>query len=233
MHAEEFDDARLVAWVQRVEDWWVAVGVRPPERARLLSELTDDLRQALRDGATVKDLVAEHPADFARTVASASQVAHSVRFWRPAWRFTPGRLVAVLTAGAAVGFALSLFLVYPMASRLFAQGWMTPEREAPVALALHALTAAVCLACAVAAASSTFPREVGDRRTVVALAAGLLGSGAVSIWPTMRFARAFDYATAAPVVLTEVALEVGCCSLGVLAAWRLLGRRRRPVLLAA
>lgn len=66
-------DARLTAWVDRVDDHWKALGVPDPVRARLRRELLVDLGQARFAGAPVEELVSPDPELFAAEVAGANE----------------------------------------------------------------------------------------------------------------------------------------------------------------
>lgn len=213
--------------MDQVEVVWASSGILGARRAALRAELVADLEQARGDGAPVEELLAEDPAAFARRVAAAGEVPRAALARRPAWRFSVGRLLLGLLGGAAVGFVLSLFTVYPLGMPIYDRYGTTSDREIWISLGMHFVAAMMSLAGALAFLAWAFPVRASATRTLVCVGLGVLVGGLLSIWPTMALADALDYSFALPVVLLEVVLVVGMSLAGAWVAWKLLHRTRR------
>lgn len=223
------EDPRIEQWIDAVEAHWASAGVTGARRTGLRAELVADLGQAATEGAPVEELVAEDPAAFAARVARASQVPRSRLARRPAWRFSVPGLMLGLLGGAAAGFVLALFTVYPAGMYVSDELDLSYEQEGWAALGMHAVAAALALAGALTVLAWAFPVRASAARTLVALGAGVLVGGLVSIWPTMALAHRLDYSLALGVVLLEIAMVVGFCLAGAWVAWRVLQRTPRGV----
>lgn len=219
--------------MDEVEASWAAAGILGARRAVLRADLAADLEQARADGASVEELVAEDPVGFARRVAAAGEVPRMVLARRPAWRFSAGRLLLGLLGGAAVGFVLALFTIYPWGMPIYDRYGTTPDREIWISLGMHVVAAVMSLAGALAFLAWAFPVRASATRTLVCVGLGVLVGGLLSIWPTMALADALDYSFALPVVLLEVVLVVGMSLAGALMAWKWLQRTPREATTAS
>lgn len=215
-------DPRLRDWLDVVDYYWQRSGVPEPERTRMRAELERDLTQALAAGAEVDDLVAVDPADFAADVAAADGVPAGAP--RPDPELTDGSLLATVLGGAAIGAVLAWVTVYRYGLRVV-DGWgFLYADEGLTIIVLHAVAACLCVAAALGAVAVRFRSRLGDRLRSALTIIGCLFAvgGVVSIGPTVAFASTFDYSTSTDIVVIELAIVLACCSLGVLAARRLI-----------
>jgi hypothetical protein len=213
-------DSCLAAWVNVVDYYWQRVVIAEVDRVRLRGELVRDLAQSLAEGASVDDLIALDPAEFAAEVAAADGI--EARSLRPDPEITDRSLVGTVLAGATGGAVLALLTVYPLGIWLMNQSSADHEQQGWVALGLHVIAASVCLTAAMVAVWWRF-RFRGQVRRTLALTGGLFAlGGLVSVAPTVALAKALNYNSDPATVVVEIAIVVGSCSLGILAARRLL-----------
>lgn len=227
MSNDDFEtDARLTAWVDVVDYYWHRAAVDPVDRSRLRKELLGDLAASLAEGASVDELVALDPSVFASEVASADgQPAMSLR---PDPVLTEKSLVTTMLTGAGARFLAALLSVYPIGIWAMDQSGADHGQQGWIVIGLHVLAAFVSLTSALAAVWWRFRFQAPARRTL-----GLAGTlfavgGLASIAPTMAFANAFNFSGSFFVVMVEIGLVVGCCSLGAWTAGRVLVRRLAP-----
>ncbi|WP_193609513.1 hypothetical protein [Nocardioides lijunqiniae] len=220
-------DPRLTAWVEVVDYYWQRATVPRADRDRLRAALERDLASSVAEGATVEELVAVDPADFASEVADADGIEPR-ELLLPDPPLTDAGLLGTVVVGAAVGAALSLATVYPIGVDLMDQTSATYAQQGLVALGLHSLAAAVCLAAALSAVWWRYRFRSQARRVVLLTGVLLVAGGLLSIAPAMLLASATGYSSAAAVVLAEIGIVVGLCSAGVLAARRLVSGSQPP-----
>lgn len=219
-------DARLPAWVDAVDYYWQRTGIAEADRVRMRAELTQDLDQSLKDGACIDELIAVDPAQFALDVAAADGT--KLKSLGPDPEITDAGLVSTVLAGAVAGGVLALLTVYPLGFSAMDKLSTNYENEGWFALFLHVVAAAISVATAMGALWWRFRFRGRVRRTLVLTGGLFTVGGLASIAPTMALARSLDYSNASSAVLLEVAIVVGCCSVGVLAARRLLTRQHHP-----
>lgn len=230
--SDDNDEAnqRLSAWLNVVDYYWQRTGIVDADRLRMRAELRLDLDQALNDGACIDELTAVDPAQFAIDVAAADGTRP--KSLRPDPEITDASLVSTVLVGAVAGGLLALLTVYPLGFAAMDKLSTNYENEGWFALFLHVVAAATSVATAMGAVWWRFRFRGQIHRTLV-LTGGLFTIGGLaSIAPTIALARSLNYSNATPVVLLEIAIVVGCCSVGVLTARRLLNRQHHPTLSA-
>ncbi|WP_134738256.1 hypothetical protein [Nocardioides sp. 503] len=220
-------DPRLSAWVDVVDYYWQRATVPRGDRERLRVALEHDLASSVAEGASVEELVAADPAAFASEVAGADGIEPR-ELLLPDPPLTDAGLLGTVLTGAAAGAATSLATVYPIGFDLMDQSSLTYDQEGWAAVGMHGVAALVCLAAALASVWWRYRFRGRVRRTLLLTGGLLVVGGLVSIAPAMLLASATGYSSAAPVVLAEVGIVVGLCSLGVLAARRLVSASQPP-----
>lgn len=225
-------DPQLTAWLDLVERGWRSLGLTDSAVARLRRDLVVDLAQARLGGAPVEELIGPDPAEFAAEVAQADNEARArppitAGNWSGVPRSTQG-LVLTALAGAVLGAALSLVTLYPVGIGLVASRATTYEDEGRVILTLHVMAA--CMAALTAAAVVRWHfRSWGNRNLVaVVTCVALLVSGAAASGLAIGVGWLTNYRTDPNIVVTEVAIVVGVCACGLVAAARILGLQRPP-----
>lgn len=224
----------LTAWVDRVDARWQQLGLSPEQRRELRLALVTDLAQACLDGAALEDLLRVDPDRFATDVAIAQGLevldvdvveppasplpttSEPARRRTDATGLPIGRVVGAGLFGSVIGGVVGLALLFPV------MGWVEHHQQFNYTaqgawmLAIYvtaALVAAVCGGLAVASACADRPdRNMLGRRTVF----GLVASGVAATIVTVSFARSTGYSTGTPVVLSEFALVIGICVIGLL-----------------
>jgi hypothetical protein len=215
-------DPRLREWLTIVDYYWQRARVPEADRRRMRTDLEADLLQSLAGGATVDDLVAVDPADFAADLADAADVP--ARPPAPDPELADVSLLATVLLGAALGAVLAMVTVYRYGLPVM-DGWsLSYEDQGLAAIALHAVAACVCVATTLVVVALRFRSRLREQLRSALAIIGLLFvlGGIVSIGPTVAFASTFDYSTSTDIVVTEVAIVLACCSLGVVVARRLI-----------
>lgn len=212
------DDSRIAEFVDRVEECWIRLGLRPTERRRLVTELVTDLTSAKSAGATADDLVRADVVAFAVEVAAAEGHQLASRHGRPA----VGALIGTGVIGGALGAISSWFLVYTNYALYGLLSQALPELV--VVVLLHVMAATLGLGGMAAAIWLRYryqPRVISIAARTAAWAAvgGLVGLG-----PGIALATHMNYRWDTDVVLLETFL-VGSC----MAATIGLGHRLRPL----
>ncbi|WP_346622419.1 hypothetical protein [Blastococcus montanus] len=173
-------------------------------RAELLAEVRTDLRAAADDGVPPRALLADVET-FARDAVAA-------RGWgpRPRDRWA-GTGVALLAGGAAlvVGYLVVVELLTPLFSRWFELDGSYPVAGAVLAVVLMALAG---LGGALAAYAGFLSGRPAARPSVKRAAWYLPLGAALGVVGALAYGHSQDYATAPPVVTTEVLLVALPCA---------------------
>jgi hypothetical protein len=189
-------------------------------RAELLEEVRADLYAAAGDGLTPQALLGD--------VGTFAREAVAARGWVPRPRVGwPAIVIPLLAAAAALVVA---YVLVALLNPLFSV-WFQLDGRYPVAgpVLVYGLLALAGLAGALGAYAA-FLRGRPAARPSVREAAWLLPLGAaVGVGAAIAFGRSQDYATPAPVVVTEVLLvAVPCAAALWLARWRGLRSVEEP-----
>lgn len=207
-------------WLSVVDFYWQRLGVASTERDRLRKELRDNLEVSLAEGASVEEIIAADPGQFARDVAEASEVPTGTL--RADHRLTTWSFVTTALVGAFLGGLIALAVWYPPGTRIMDQ--VSYQDQGMVALGLHAGAACFALAGAMAAVRWRFRFHQHLRLVVGLTGVFLLLGGLASIFPTMALAASLGYSSQAPIVFNEVVLVLLFCTAGLLLARWVLGQ---------
>jgi len=218
-------DPRLSQWLSVVDYYWQRLGVPTTERERLGDELRRDVQASLAEGASVEELIAVDPAQFASDIAEANEVPTAAL--RPDHALTTSSYVATALVGAVLGGLVALAVWYPPGERIMDQ--LSYQEQGLVALVLHCGAACFATAGAMVAVHWRFRFQRHLRLAVVLTGGFLLLAGVASIFPTMALAASTGYSTQTPIVIDEVGLVLLFCTAGLLLARWIFGRvDRRP-----
>jgi hypothetical protein len=227
---------RLTTWVDLVDGRWQRLGLSPQWRRELRVELVTDLSHALVDGAPLEELLAIDPDTFARDIAvahgwlrattdTAGPSPDSAKPSKPPPTRVPDReqvsVVRVVVAGilgSSVGGFVALLVELPLISWVQRQPQLDYTTQSLSMLAIYAtaaLIAALGGGFAVGSACADSPHRRILRRRVTG---GLLLSGVVATIVTVGLASSTGYSTRTPVVVSEIALVLGACVVGLVIA---------------
>jgi hypothetical protein len=198
----------LVTFVDEVEAYWSAHGMRSVDRRRLIAELERDLYEAIQNGASSHELIRDDVSRFATSVATANGIP--LQEPREPAALTVGALVGTGLLGGLAGALVAWILVYNGAAHdAFAGASDLPEILAP--LLLHSVAALITLAGVIIAMRWRFRHDPTISRIV--RPAGLLAAlgGIISVGPIMFVAAATNFSTSPLVLLIEVAIAAAFC----------------------
>jgi hypothetical protein len=229
--AEKVDALRVDRWITRVEDEWQRRSVSRRDRRLLVADLQRDIEQARAKGASLDALLDTDVAGFAQELGEAQGVTLGPK--RPEPEPTTGNLILTGLAGGAVGALAVWWFVLPIGVRALFSSDPAPTTSASGAweiaagVLVYAMAAAVTVGCAVGAVWWRFGRALTSRTTIVAVGAGFVLGGLVSIAPVVLFARLTGYSNSPAVVLLEAAIVAGFCAIAIVALLRASRRTAR------
>lgn len=223
-------DPRLQAWVAVVVYYWQREGVSDQDRIRLRADLDHDLGQSLAEGASIDDLIAADPGEFAREVAEADGILTGPL--RPHHEMTTRSFIGTALAGAVGGAFVAAIVVYPFGLYILDQLQLSLAGERTFALCLHVIAACLCTASAMLAVWWRFRFQNGLHRVVALTGIFLILGGAASVLPTIALAASIGYSTRALPVLVEIVIVVGFCIAGLRMAVWVANRDDKPARIA-
>jgi hypothetical protein len=211
--------AGVTGILNELDTAWRRDGVPAAWRRTLAADVEPDLHAAAEDGADPADLLQPDPATFAHTVADAAGVSRV----RPEL----GRSAAGFLAGATLAFFLGWLPTVAVLTETSSVSSEDPLTASTLALfaATFGVLGLLCLFAGLAALAGALNGRERVRQTVVRTAL-VLPVLAFAVVPTViSFARATDYSTSTPVVLTELIVVYGAAAAGVVLGriWALRG----------
>jgi hypothetical protein len=108
---------------------------------------------------------------------------------------------------------LVVWRLYP--SQLAWTDGMTPPDDATIALATHVVNAAIVLVLALSAVYVRYRSSPDVRIGLIRVGLGLVAGGIAAITPAVAYATAVGFENDRVHVITEVAIAVFCCTVGL------------------
>jgi hypothetical protein len=222
--AENVDLLRVDRWISGVEEEWQRRSVSRRDRRLLVADLQRDIEQARANGASLDALLDADVAGFAQELAEAQGVKLGPQQPEPAP--TTGNLILTCLAGGIVGALVVWWFVLPIGVSAMSSSDPAPATsavgawEVAAVVLVYAMAAAVTVGCAVGAVWWRFGNALTSKKEIIAVGAGFVLGGLVSVAPVVLFARLTGYSDSPFVVVLEAAIVAGFCAIAIAALLR-------------